>query len=241
MKSSKSPSQKTTSTTSSLPRVAVIGVPSGMSVGVLLCVGAWLSPFAASDRPSLALLAVTVSLPLGCMLGRRPEGTRASGALGLRAIVAGLALAAVVSLTDPELFLRTASWVVASALIGVGLTATARGLGVVGTTGWLLLCALPFCYDKLPLLQQTAEAWAMQGCPWLGFSQDALGGDPLRHPVIYMGHWSGLSEYTSMSFLQVSTLWLAAVPVFASLIIASEIRKPNGRAEDSPVVERAGA
>jgi len=240
MRFSKSQSPKTTSTTSSLPRAALVGAGWGVGAGLLLCLGAWLSPLAASDRPALALLAVTVSLPLGCVVARRPAGIRDAGAVGLSGIVAALALAAVVSLADPALFVRTASWCLAAGLIGVGTASTVRGAGVFATAFWLLLCALPFMFDKMPVLQQTAESWAMQGCPWLGFAQDALGGDPLRRPVLYLGHWSGLSSHTSMNLLQVSTLWLTAVPAFASLIVSSEVRGRR-ETEDSPVVEPVGA
>ncbi|MBZ0135751.1 MAG: hypothetical protein K8I27_05210 [Planctomycetes bacterium] len=208
---------------SSLPRAALAGATWGVGAGVLLCLGAWLSPLAASDRPALALLAVTISLPLGCVVGRQPVVPREAGAVGLRAIVAALCLTAVVSLADPALFLRTASWCVAAGVIGVGAASLLRGAGVFATCFWLVLCALPFCYDKLPVLQTTGEAWAMQGCPWLGFSQDAFGGDPLRRPVLYLGHWSGLSSHTSMNLLQISTLWLACVPAFAAMILASGI------------------
>lgn len=243
MKSSKSRSLKTTSMTSDFPlgRDALIGAAWGVGAGVLMCLGAWLSPLAAADRPALALLAVTISLPLGCAVARRPEGIRDAGAVGLRGIVAALAMTAVVSIADPALFLRTGSWCLASALIGLAFASTLRGAGVVATAFWLLLCALPFCYDKLPVLQETAETWAMQGCPWLGFSQDAFGGDPLRLQVLYMGHWSELSNLTSLSLLRVSTLWLAAVPAFAGMILASEIRDRREQAEDTPVLERAGA
>ena len=107
----------------------------------------------------------------------------------------------------------------------------------MATAFWLLLCALPFTFDKLPLLQETAEIWAMQGCPWLGFSQDAFGGDPLRRPVLYLGHWTELSNLGSLSLLRVSTLWLAAVPAFAGMILASEISKPAKDPAPEPVTE----
>ena len=120
-----------------------------------------------------------------------------------------------ISLADPVLFLRTASWCLAAVLIGLAFTSVSRGFGVLTVAGWLLLCALPFVYDKLPLMEETAEAWAMQACPWLGFAQDAIGGDPLRRPVLYLGHWTELSNQTSISLMNAAALWLTAVPGFA--------------------------
>lgn len=245
MKSSKSRSPKTTSMTSNhspgLGRAALVGLLWGGGTGLLLCLAAWLSPLAAADRPALALLAVTISLPLGCAVACRPISMRDAGAVGMRGVVACVALAAFVSLPEPALFIRTASWCLAAGLIGLAFSSVLREVGVATTAFWFLLCALPFCYDKLPVHQATAESWAMQGCPWLGFAQDAFGGDPLRRPVLYLGHWTGLSSQTSMSLLHVSTLWLAAVPAFAGMILTSEIRERREEAEDPPVMERAGA
>lgn len=225
MKFSKSRSPMTTSTTSNeaLGRSALLGGVWGAGAGVFLCVAAWLSPLAASDRPALALLAVTVSLPLGCLIARRAVGPREASAVGLRGIVAALSLAGVVSLADPVLFLRTASWCLAAVLIGLAFTSVSRGFGVLTVAGWLLLCALPFVYDRLPLMEETAEAWAMQACPWLGFAQDAIGGDPLRRPVLYLGHWTELSNQTSISLMNAAALWLTAVPGFAAMIVASGV------------------
>jgi hypothetical protein len=233
--SSKSPSPKTSSLSP-----ALMGLFFGLGAGVLVCLAAWLSPLAATDRPTLALFAVALSLPLGCAISREPASARDAGGLGLAAVIAALGLAAVVSLLEPALFIRTASWCVAAGLIGVCLGAIGRGPGVVATCIWLFLNGLPFFYERMPILESTLEAWALQGCPWLGFSADAFGGDPLRRPVLYLGQWTGLSGSTGMGTLQASTLWLAAVPAFASLIVAS-IRRQREQTEDSAVLERAGA
>jgi hypothetical protein len=136
--------------------------------------------------------------------------------------------------------MRSASWCVAAALIGVSIGAIGRGSGVVATCIWLFLNGLPFFYERMPIFESTLEAWALQGCPWLGFSADAFGGDPLRRPVLYLGQWTELSGSTGMGTLQASTLWLAAVPAFASLIIAS-IGRRREQPENSPVLEQAGA
>lgn len=219
--SSKSPSPTTTSDTAA----ALKGLVFGAGAGVLTCVAAWLSPLAASDRPVLALFAVTISFPLGCAVARRPHTMRQAGGVGLGAVVAALVLAASVSLLEPALFMRTASWCVAAALLGACLAAASSIAGVGATCFWLFLCGLPFFYERPPVFAETWELWALQGCPWLGFSSDAFGGDPLRRPVIYLGQWTELSSSTSLGALQAKTLWLAAVPAFASLIVASVGRR----------------
>lgn len=239
--SSKSPSPKTSSTTSKLRHPALRGLVAGLGAGLLVMLAAGLNPLAASDRPALALLAVTLSLPLGALLSRRPSSARDAGGLGLAALVAALLLAACVSLFEPALFVRTASWCVAAALLGVSVGSIGRGAGVAATAFWLLLCGLPFFYWKLPAFTATAETWALQGCPWLGFAQDAVGGDPLRRPVLYLGHWSQLSGATGLGMLEASTLWLAAVPAFAALIVASMGGLKREQTENPAVMERAGA
>jgi hypothetical protein len=235
--------KETTSSKSRFPKTsnpALAGLLFGLGAGLLVCLAAWLSPLAAADRPVLALFAVTLSLPLGCAVSRTPVGIRDAGGLGLCAVIAGLALAAVVSLLEPALFIRTASWCVAAGLLGATIGAIGRGAGVVATCFWLFLNGLPFFYERIPMFAETMETWALQGCPWLGFSADAFGGDPLRRPVLYLGQWTELSGSTGMGALQISTLWLAAVPAFASLIVAS-IGRGCEKAENTPELERAGA
>jgi hypothetical protein len=219
---------------------ALRGLAFGAGAGVLTCVAGWLSPLAAGDRPVLALFAVTLSLPLGCTLARTPGSMRQAGGIGLGAVVASLALAATVSVLEPALFVRTASWCLAAALLGACVASASRAAGVIATCFWLFLCGLPFFYARMPIFPETLELWALQGCPWLGFSADAFGGDPLRRPVIYMGHWTELSGATSLGVLQAQTLWLAAVPALASLIVTS-FRRAREQTEDTPELERAGA
>jgi len=213
----------------------------GAGAAVLVCLGTWLSPLAAADRPALALVAVTLSLPLGCVVGRRTRGVRDAGGIGMAAVVAALALSGGVSLGEPALFLRTASWCLAAGVLGAALSSMTRGAGIAAACVWLFLCGLPFFYQHLPAFRETGESWAVNGCPWLGFSMDAFGGDPLRRTVIYMGQWTELTGATSLSMLRASTLWLAAVPAFASLIFASAIGQSREQTEDTAVVERAGA
>jgi len=215
------------------------GLAAGLCLGLVLCAASWLSPLAASDRPTLALLAVTLSLPFGVVLSRRPTGVRHAGEVAAGSVLAALALAAVVAVLDPALFVRTSSWCVAAALLGTSLGSISRAMGVFAAAFWLLLCGLPFFYQHVPVLAGTFENWALQGCPWLGFSSDAFGGDPLRRPVLYLGRWSGLSDSTTTELLRPATLWLAAVPAFASLVLSSGARRET--VEDSAVVERAGA
>lgn len=239
--SSKSPSPKTSSTTSKLRHPALRGLAAGLCAGLLVVLAAGLNPLAATDRPALALLAVTLSLPLGAVLARRPSDVRDAGGLGLAALVAALLLAASVSLFEPALFVRTASWCAAAALLGACVGSVGRGAGVAVTALWLMLCGLPFFYWRLPFLNSSAETWALQGCPWLGFAQDAVGGDPLRRPVLYLGHWSELSSATGLGMLEASTLWLAAVPAFAALIVTSMGGLNREQTENPAVLERAGA
>jgi hypothetical protein len=214
---------------------ALKGLAFGAVAAAAICLAAWLSPLAAADRPTLALLAVTFSLPLGCMIARRPADPRAAGAIGLGAIAAGLGLA-LVTLFEPALFVRTGSWCIAAALLGASL-GSLRVAGVVATCFWLFLSGLPFFYERLPL---DLEGWALQGCPWLGFSSDAFGGDPLRRPLIYMGHWSELTGASGFGTLRPSTLWLAAVPAFAALIVSAGGRASE-KAEGSAELDRPGA
>jgi hypothetical protein len=216
------------------------GLGFGLAVGIAACFATWLSPLAAADRASLALIAVTLSFPLGVMVARRPVDLRDASSVGLTAAVAALAMASVLTLLEPGLWLRTASWCLAAVMIGVSIGSVARTAGVLATCGWLILNGLPFFYDRLPLLAESAEIWALQGCPWLGFSSDAFGGDPLRRPVLYLGQWTNLSGAGSFSVLQVSTLWLAAVPAFASLLVASTGGREREQTKDSPELERAG-
>lgn len=235
--SSKSPFPKT----SKLHHPALRGLAAGLGAGLLVCLSAWLNPLAASDRPALALLAVTISLPLGVLLARHTAGVRDAGGVGLAALVAALGLAACVSLFEPALLVRTGSWCIAAGVLGVSVSSTVRGAGVAVTAAWLVLCGLPFFYWRLPILTSSAEAWALQGCPWLGFAQDAVGGDPLRRPVLYLGHWSELSGNTGMGMLEASTLWLAAVPAFGALLVASSGGRKREQKESAAVLERVGA
>lgn len=207
--------------TTSTSKAAILGAVAGVAAGVVIAAGTWLSPLAAADRPVLALVAVTFALPLGAMLAARPLSLPHAGAIGLSAALAGLMLATTVCVFEPALWLRTASWCVAAALIGASAGTLVRGGGLAATAFWLLLCGLPFFYPNLPILSETAGAWAQQGCPWLGFSTDALGGDPLRLSVIYLGKWTDLSAQSVPDVLDVSTLWLVAALLLAATLITA--------------------
>ncbi|MCA8916937.1 MAG: hypothetical protein KDB90_16210 [Planctomycetes bacterium] len=233
----KSPFLRTNSTTSS----ALRGLGLGLGCAIVVCLAVALSPFAASDRPALALLAVTLSFPLGVLASRRPKDLKDASSIGMTAAVSALALASTLTIAEPALWLRTASWCLAAGLLGASVASTVGGAGILATCGWLALNGLPFFYDRMPVLRETAEVWALQGCPWLGFSGDAFGGDPLRRPVLYLGQWTKLSSANSFSVLRASTLWLAAVPAFASLLVASLAGRAREQAEDSPELERSGA
>ena len=214
----------------------------GTGVATLLIVGAWLSPLAASDRPTLALLSVTISLPLGSVVGRPTRGLRDAGGLGVSAVVAALTLASSVSIFEPDLWIRTCSWCVAGALVGLSCQSIVRGGGIAATALWLFLCGLPFFYDKIPWYTDTLQHWALEGCPWIGFSADAIGGDPLRRSIIYLGHWTALGDEPVAGSLKAGTLWLAGLFSFASLLCVSLLRPTRGESSEDPaVLERAGA
>ena len=224
----KSLSLRTNSTTSS----ALLGLLVGAAAAVVVCLASWLSPLSAGDRPTLALLGVTLSLPLGCLLARTPNGLREASAIGISSVVATLVFTGVLVGFEPALWLRTASWCVAGGLIGSSIASMAAGAGVVLTCFWLALNGLPFFYSRIPVFADVAELWALQGCPWLGFSSDAFGGDPLRRPVLYLGQWTELTGTTSLGLLRVSTLWVAAVPGFASLLVSAvAFHKPSPEPE----------
>lgn len=191
-----------------------------VAASLLLAFGAGLQPLAAADRPALALMAVTLSLPLGAFVSGRATTLRDAGERAGASLLAGVLLAACFTLFEPALFARTAVWCGAAALLGGSLGALHTLAGFVAALGWLLLCGLPFFVEKLP-----GDLWrdyALHGCPWLGFSQDAFGGDPLRRSVLYLGHWSELRDEPAFNLLRAHTLWLTgALTLAATLVYAA--------------------
>jgi hypothetical protein len=244
--SSKSPSPKTSSTNDAgaqafrphQPRNALTALAYGAAVGgplaLVIALLAWLSPLAAADRPVLALLALTISLPLGAAVmslsrlrqaGRPPHGQarrppHASDS-GLRALAAAAVLTLVLCGAEPALWARALSWCMAAALIGASATALWRPLGFAAALAWLGLNGLPFFYHRLPL---ALEGTALRATPWLGFSQDAFGGDPLRHPVIYMGQWSELTSLPAAGLLSAPALWVGALAALVAALAAGAWR-----------------
>jgi hypothetical protein len=224
MTSSKSLSPKTSSMSSAL----LVGAIFGAGAGALICLATWLSPLAALDRPTLALIGVTISLPLGAMSARQSAGTQDSSAVAMRGLIAGLVLSATLSVFEPDLWLRAAVWICAAALIGAAATGVHRAAGVAASALWLALGGLPFFCHALPAFAETAQSWALGGCPWLGFSQDAFGGDPLRRPVLYLGQWSELADKPALGLLTAGTLWITGALTLAILLAAkSKPRKPT--------------
>lgn len=220
------------------PRAWVVfGTASGVALGAgaILAIAGRLSPLAAADRPALALFAVCLSLPLGAALGRaaRPclgGAVRVAGVYGAAALLAGVLMAVATSGADPALLVRTASWCAAGCLLGASLQGVARGVGIVATLAWLGLCALPFICGSLGSWREVAEGYALQGCPWLGFSQDAFGGDPLRRSVIYLGKWSSLEDKPAFGLLSAAELWVAAALGLAAYLLRT------GLARETPPV-----
>ena len=214
-------------------RALLLPAALGLGAGAALIAATGLSPLASSDRPALALIALCISLPLGAALrGLAPFSPRETGAAdqtapakkvpdpfhaAIAALLAGLLLSMLATAPDPDLFARTASWCAGAALLGQALGSITGGAPV--TLLWLALCAGPFAAGFMGSWQNAAELYAMQGCPWLGFSQDALGGDPLRKPVLYLGQWSTLSDQPALGLLTAAELWaMAALALAASML-----------------------
>ncbi|MCC7507865.1 MAG: hypothetical protein IT464_00650 [Planctomycetes bacterium] len=197
-----------------------------MSAGVLVAVATWLSPLAAIDRAALALIAVTLSMPLGVVAVGPADNLRDAVRRALCAMTACAAFVTVLAVAEPALWFRALVWCLPAALIGGSLAALGRVLGVAAAFGWLALCGLPFYFDAMPVLRDTASNWALSGCPWLGFSQDVLGGDPLRRPVLYLGRMSGLSDRPVGDLLGAGTLWLAGALSLATLMARCGVRRP---------------
>ncbi len=187
------------------------------AASLLLAFGAGLQPLAAADRPALALIAVTLSLPLGAFVSGRANSLRDAGERAGASMLAGVLLAACFTLFEPALFLRTAIWCGAGALLGGSLGALHLAAGITAVIGWLLLCGLPFFVEKLP--GHLWRDYALHGCPWLGFSQDAFGGDPLRRSVLYLGHWSELRDEPAFNLLRAHTLWLTGTLTLAAALL----------------------
>ena len=228
--SSKTPSRTMTSTISSrLWRAPVRGLLWGGGAGLAIVLLVGLNPFAGADRPALSLIAVTLSLPLGVSVVRLPPNMREAGREALAALVSGLALASLVAMAEPALWVRTASWCAAAALLGGCLALLLRhpAGGFLVTLGWLFMCGLPFFYDRLGL--PALEDWALQGSPWLGFASDAFGGDPLRRSVIYMGQWSGLSSRPAEGLLQSWLIWLLGALALVGALLRSSHRERGER------------
>jgi hypothetical protein len=222
---SKSLSLTTISTTS---KNAGIGALFGLGAATLICLAAWLSPLAAQDRPALALIAIAVALPLGAAAGA--TGLSAAS-LAARGLAAGFALATMLTVFTFELWTHAVLWCCAAALIGSALAGFGRVAAVAAAAGWLMLCGLPFFYDSMPVLRGTAADWALTGCPWLGFSHSAIGGDPLRRPVLYLGQLSGLSDQPVYGLLTAGTLWIAAALAWSAHVVKS-VRLPRKRAAE---------
>jgi hypothetical protein len=221
-------SLRTTSTTSN---AVGTGALCGAAAGAVICVGAWLSPLASIDRSALALIGVCLALPLGAMCGNPAATPRDSTLIALRALAAAVALATVLTIAEPELWFRTMVWCCAASLIGAAATGMWLGAGLAASVAWLGLCGLPFYYDALPVFRDTAEGWALGGSPWLGFSQDAFGGDPLRRPVMYLGRMSELTDKPAGGLLSAGTLWIAGVLAQATLMLKTGWKRRSDGAD----------
>ncbi len=219
----KFPFLKTSLTTSS---AIVIGALGGAGAAIALCVATGLSPLAAVDRPALALVGLVLVPPMAAMVSRRASSAHDARLLALRAVVAGAVLASLLTLAEPELWIRTIAWYLPLAVTGAAAATCSRGLAVAAVIAWLAMCGLPFFCHAVPFMAATAESWALGATPWIGFSQDALGGDPLRREVIYMGHWSSLADQPATNLLQTARVWVAAILSLGAAMVLTAFRKP---------------
>lgn len=217
-------------------RAALRGGAAGMAAALLVCALLGLSPFAAADREALALAGVSIALPLGVIVAWPARAARQASNVALAALSAGGTLALGMAFGDVALLLRLAVWCAAAALLGAALAALSRnqwpGLAAAGL--WLFLCGLPFFCGRMGPLTSRMEDWALQGCPWLGFAQDALDTDPLRRPVLYLGKWSPLSDSPAGEFLTAGTLWVAAALAYAALLARAGLPRTEPRPEPQP-------
>lgn len=179
------------------------------------------------DRPVLALLAVTMALPLGIAASARGVTTAEVLLRGTSAAVVFVTLLVVFSFS---LWTTVLLWCLPPALIGAALAGISRGLAVATAVVWLALSGLPFYFESVPLFQASVAGWAISGVPWLGFSQDAFGGDPLRRSVIYLGQLSGLTDQPAEGFLTAGPLWMTAALATVAHIAAT-VRKDERHAE----------
>lgn len=188
-----------------LARHSLFGGLAGLLAAALLCLCSGLYPWFDNDALALGLMGLMLALPLACALGAGQPARAAA----TQALAAGLALSLVLSGVGGH-FAVAASWFCAASLLGAALASAAPAAGAFSCALWLMLGALPFFYHRLAgaPLGASLEAWASQGCPWLGFAQAAHTGDPLRKTLLYFGHWTPLSGAPAQGFLTALQLWL---------------------------------
>ena len=217
------------------------GAGAGLLVGGVIALATSLSPLAALDRRALALIALSISLPLGAALAFAPKTLKQAGLPAFRAIAAAASLSLAMAAADPTLALALLLWVCPAAIVGASLASLdRRGVtGLIASVLWLALNASPFFFQVFDGTAYGAGArrWALEGCPWLGFAQANLAMDagqaldPLRQEVLYMGHFSALTDMPAMGLLSSGTLWwLAVLAVAAALVRRAPTAKPAGLA-----------
>jgi hypothetical protein len=194
-----------------------LGLGLGLCAALALCLLAGLYPWYEDQHPALALIGLTFSLPLGAVSGATAKPPRHALA---RAVFAGLGLGCALAATSGY-FIESTSWFCAAALLGAALSALMPRAGGVGASAlWLLLCALPFFYERLAQtpLGGVSFTWASGGCPWLGFARDVFEVDPLRLSVLYLGQWSALSGIQTPEYLAARELWLLAALAMGAVL-----------------------
>lgn len=211
-----------------LSKSVLAGALAGLGLGVVLLGAMRLSPLAALDRRALGLIALSLALPVGAMLAFAPANLRQAGLPAFRALACALTLSLSCAIADPRMAAALVLWLAPAMLIGACLgSLDSRGAtGLIAAALWLALCALPFFFH---IFEGTAcgpgaRQWALQGCPWLGFAQANLSMDPsrpldpLRQDILYMGHWSALSDEPAGGLLSTATLWWMAVLALAAAL-----------------------
>lgn len=181
------------------------------------------------------MLSVCLSVPLGAAAVGRSRTTAGNALAGL---CSAFVLVTVLTVFEPALWFRALVWCGAGTLLGAGIGGQHRALGIVAGFAWLALCGLPFFAGSVPVFRETAAIWAHGGCPWLGFSQDALGGDPLRRQVLYLGQLSVLTDEPAYGLLNAGTLWVAAALAVATLAARNGARDAASRRASAPAGEK---
>ncbi len=191
----------------------VVGLVTGIAAAAALQMISGLYFWFEDQQQALGLIALTLALPLGA----------ACGGIGRAALLRGLCAGAGLALgcaATGGFLVQAISWFGAAALLGAALTGISRRAALPVSLGWMVLCALPFFFERLeafPLGGHTRE-WSAQESPWLGFAQHVFEADPLHKTFLYFNQLSALSSATSIDPIDASRLWLLALLAMAGAL-----------------------